>query len=276
MRYSFYDNAEYTINDDLYYIRLYPEYDEEESLRDDIKFTYESADSPEMSKLFDFWEIKNAMGTGGELNRLIKLRRYAAEMLGFPGISLTYRKYDGLNCYDTVKTAKKEGHSLNCRYMSLIFTQMLLSAGFRARWVACLPMELNYSECHCVTEVFVEELGKWIIVDSALDLVYFNKKGELLNLYDIRQMILRGDKIRIMASRGNTDTLDVEEYWTRHVFRFKFLLDNGFDMLNRKDKTYVFLNPKNFVVSDKIINHADGKTTKIINVCNDRYFWEET
>lgn len=54
-------------------------------------------------------------------------------------------------------------------------------------------MELNYCECHCVSEVFIEELNKWIVVDVALNLFYFNKRGEILNLYEIRQHILRNE-----------------------------------------------------------------------------------
>ncbi len=54
--------------------------------------------------------------------------------------------------------------------------QLLLALGFKARWVMCLPMDLRDDECHCVTEVYSKELEKWIVVDAAFDLFYFNKK----------------------------------------------------------------------------------------------------
>lgn len=62
---------------------------------------------------------------------------------------------------------------MNCRYISLIFTQILLAAGFKARWVSCL---------HCVSEVYIEEYRKWIVVDVALNVLYFDKKGNKVRM----------------------------------------------------------------------------------------------
>lgn len=274
MFYSFYKNAEYSREDDLRYLKLYSEYEHEgnESVPN-LKFSFD-LDSPGMTQIKEKWNIDGIMGWGTEIQRIARLKKWAVDLLCFDGQKLESRRYESFNCFDTIIAAKNEGYSLNCRYISLIFTQILLAAGFRARWVSCLPMELNYCECHCVTEVFINELNKWIVADLALNLFYFNKKGNPLNLYEIRQQILKNEPFRIQSTTKESYQF-VWEYWTRHVFRFKYLLDNKFNMLASKNKTYVFLNPKAFVVNNKEIAHSDYDVTKFIHYYDNRLFWKE-
>jgi hypothetical protein len=193
MFYSFYKNAEFSIEDDLRYLKLFPDYEQMDNDKiTEPKFTFDF-NSTGIMKIRNEWKISDIMGSGTEIQRLDRLKNWAFDFLCFSGKKLESRPYEYLNCFDIIQSAKKDGYSLNCRYISLIFTQILLAAGFKARWVSCLPMELNYCECHCVSEVFIEELNKWIVVDVALNLFYFNKRGEILNLYEIRQHILRNE-----------------------------------------------------------------------------------
>lgn len=274
MFYSFYKNTEFSIEDDLRYLKLFSDYVQMDNDKiPEPKFTFDF-NSPGIMKIRNEWKISDIMGSGTEIQRLVRLKNWAFDLLCFSGKKLESRPYEYLNCFDIIQSAKKDGYSLNCRYISLIFTQLLLAAGFKARWVSCLPMELNYCECHCVSEVFIEELNKWIVVDVAFNSFYFNKRGEILNLYEIRQHILRNEPFRIKAITKEHFQY-IWEYWTRHVFRFKFLLDNKYNMLASKNKTYVFLNPKNFVVNDKKIIHSDEDTTNFIHYYDNRIFWRE-
>ena len=68
--------------------------------------------------------------------------------------------------------------------------------------------------------------------------------------------------------------LYVQEYWVRHVFRFKYISNNVFDMLRVPDKTYIYLNPKGFIVNNKENLNNDGGITKHIHFYNDKYFWD--
>lgn len=274
MFYSFYENAEYSKEDDLRCLKRYSEYNYEKNAGvPNLNFSFEF-NSPGLIEIKEKWNIDDIMGSGTEIQRITKLKKWAFELLCFNGKKLESRRYDSLNCFDTIQSAKNDGYSLNCRYISLIFTQILLAAGFKARWVSCLPMELNYCECHCVSEVFIEKYNKWIVVDVAFNLLYFNKKGDLLNLYEIRQHILINEPFRIQATTKEHFRY-VWEYWIRHVFRFKFLLNNRFNMLALSNKTFVFLNPKGFLVNDKEIIHSDSDATKFIHFYNDKLFWEE-
>ena len=170
---SFYKNMEFSKDDDLYFLKMFKNYSSNETKG--IKLKYE-LNSPGLVKIKERWNLTSIMGTGSDIKKILRLKKWAYDLLCFKGNPLCSRRYDSLDCFDIIDTAKREGYSLNCRYISLIFTQILLSVGYKARWVSCLPMELNYNECHCVTEVYVEEYRKWIVIDLALGLLYFNKK----------------------------------------------------------------------------------------------------
>lgn len=95
-----------------------------------------------MKQIKEQWNLENVIGSGTEVQRIARLKKWAYELLSFNGKKLESRRYETLNCFETIKSAQSEGYSLNCRYMSLIFTQILLAAGFKARWVSW-PMDLN-------------------------------------------------------------------------------------------------------------------------------------
>lgn len=271
---SFYKNAEYSIEDDLRYLKLYSEYDHVENEKvHKLKFSFDF-NSPGIRLIKEKWDLERVMGAGSELQKITRLKKWAYELLCFDGKKLESRRYEMLNCFETILLAQKEGYSLNCRYISLIFTQILLAAGFKARWVSCLPMELNYCECHCVSEVFIEELKKWVVVDAAFNLLYFDKNGNILNLLEIKKHILNNEPFRIQSIRKGQFQY-IWEYWTRHVFRFKFILENHYNMLSLSNKTFVFLNPKGFLVDDKEIIHSGNSITKFIHFYNDKLFWKE-
>ncbi len=275
MLYSYYQYAEYGLDDDYRFLSLYPEYDNKGIVPFDFpEFTFEKENSPGLSRIRNEWDIIRVMGEGSELQRILKLKKWAFDLLCFPGKKLESRRYDHMDCFETIKTAKKERYSLNCRYISVIFTQILLAAGFRARWVSCLPMELNYCECHCVTEVFIFSLRKWIVVDLALNLLYFDRSNTVLNLYEMKSHILMRQPLRIQAASKERFEY-IQEYWVRHVFRFKFLLNSKYNMLAAKNKIYVFLNPKGFVVDNKEIIHSDSDSTKLLHFYDNRLFWGE-
>lgn len=142
---------------------------------------------------------------------------------------------------------------MNCRYLSLLFTQILLSLNFRARWVKCLPVEIISKETHCVTEVYIEELKKWIVVDAPYGLIYFNKSGIPLNLIEMRQNIVSGKMFRFFSDSKESIEL-IYRNWINHIFRFQYSLYNDYDMFKRKKQRFAILNPMNFLSYDELNN----------------------
>lgn len=86
---------------------------------------------------------------------------------------------------------KKEGMQSNCYMYSVVLNEVYLSMGFHSRMVRCMPIDLEFRDCHCVTEVFSEEYQKWIVFDAANRAYYINKSLTPLNLFSNQSIWLR-------------------------------------------------------------------------------------
>lgn len=267
----FYRETEFSLSDDIRFLRKYSTYD---SNNEKLRFVFQNKNHPELKEIYDYFKLDLILGKGNDLERISNLKKWAYQNLNWAGKMISDRSLDQLGFFDIIATAKTNGYSLNCRYISLLFTQILLSAGFKARWVGCLPMEFNYSECHCVTEVYVESLKKWIIADASFGVFYFNQEGIPINLYELRQLIIDNKKPRIIIS-GKKKTFDIVDYWIRRVFRFRFMIKNEYDMLKASNIEYAILNPKDFIMDDKCVTNGFGQEISYKYYYDYRTFWEE-
>lgn len=270
MKFDLYEKMELSTEDDLYFLKLFSKYGND-LIRPD--FYYEDYNSKELTKLRESFDLRPLLEGENELKKLFDLKKWAYDYLSFKGDELGSKKYDYLDVLDIVNVAKAEGHSLNCRYISLIFTLVLLSLGFKARLVSCMSMDLRYNECHWITEVYIKKLSKWIIVDVPLNLFYFDRRGNFLNLIEMRRMIIAGENIRFFSS-NREHVYFVQDYWKKNVFRFKFLLENKYQMLSSSNTHFYILNPVGFTQKDKTI-YLENRRTTIQYVYNDKIFWEE-
>jgi len=269
---SYYNLLEYEEADCLFYLYQFSEYEVENMNHyTNVNFFYENKESDNMARIRVYYKLDHVMGDGNEMQRILRLLKWTGEHFKINGKTLEDRKYDSEDFFDILNRARMEGYVLNCRYISTIFTQILLSVGFKTRWVVCMPIALEYRECHCVVEVYIEALEKWILVDPSYKLLYFNKKGELINLHEMRSLIIKGEKFRVVNTPHHYD--DVWNCWINHIFRFKYSLSNEYNMLMQKNKSYACLNPKNFVINDKRIIHSEDDVTVINYYYNKSLFY---
>ncbi|MBQ7139898.1 MAG: transglutaminase domain-containing protein [Bacilli bacterium] len=181
-----------------------------------------------------------------DLDKIVYCLKWYNENLNYKGRPIEENIYDNYSWIKLIKIVKKEKLTLNCRYKTMLFTQLLISLGFKARFVRCLPYEIMSHERHCVTEVFINELNKWIIVDSTFGIIYFDKYGNPLNLYEFRWLLLSSEKIRFFV-KNKEDYYNIISMWRKHIFRFQYFLYNGDKMLEYKSQRYIILNPLNYL-----------------------------
>lgn len=249
------------------YLKIYSKFEDYVTYKP-IPFTYKyNFKLHLLNKKMGFNQIA---GLGTELERILNILKWADKNLKFNGNKIIEREFDNYTWFEIINIVKKKGHALNCRYIALLFTQILLSLNFRARFVICLPVELVTKERHCVTEVYLEEYKKWIVVDAAYGLMYFNKKGVPLNLIEMREYIVSDKRFRIITNSIEKNKF-VWNSWINHIFRFQYSVYNGYDMFLRKKQKFVFLNPKDFLSYDEINN----KIMKLQHFDNVRPFLEK-
>ena len=158
---------------------------------------YYSVDLDRQEKVINFFGLKKINEIDNELTKLSMLNKWAYKYFHSDGEPIKDRRYDGLNIFDLFLQSKNENKSLNCRYISMIFTQILSSLNFYSRWIIIKPHDINDCECHCLTEVYVFSLKKWIALDPSFGLIYFDKKGTPLNCLELRMNIIQGKKIEV-------------------------------------------------------------------------------
>ena len=84
--------------------------------------------------------------------------------------------------------------AFNCRLHSIMLYELLSSIGLEARYITCLPMDSNDTDCHVVNHVWLPELGKWAMLDSDMGGNYAtDENGTPLSLLEIRERYI-GEK----------------------------------------------------------------------------------
>ncbi len=267
--FDLYEKIDVSHEDDLYFLRKYALYSKETT--NAYSLFYDNKDSSlaaAVRKRYGLETIFSMQGRG--IKEVAAIKQIAVDLMEFKGKELGEKRYDNCGVTSIIDLAKAEGFSLNCRYKTYIFTAMLLAVGFKARMVKCLSMDLRYRDCHWVTEVFIEDEEKWIVADAAFDLFYFDKCGNLLNLYEMREKTINGNAFRFVL-KNKENLLYVEQYWVKSLFRFQFLLNNRIESFALSKVDVVGLNPKGFVMQNKVV----GKFNYIYTE-SQRNFWGET
>ena len=85
--------------------------------------------------------------------------------------------------------------AFNCRLHSILTYELLTAAGIKSRYITCLPYDRNDNDCHVVNEVWLPEIGKWVMIDSDMKRYVTDKKGNLLSLAEIREHFINDQKV---------------------------------------------------------------------------------
>ncbi len=244
-----YSNIDVSTDDDIYFLKLFGEYDEAAKRMPSV--VYADYTDKGMEDIREKFRLEVIDKQDAELKFIMDLKKKAVNLFWFDGEELGEKKYDELSVIDIIDQAKKDNKKLNCRYRAYIFLHMLLACGIKARMVSCMSMDLRYSDCHWVTEVFIEKLKKWIVVDVAMDYIYFDERGLPLNLFEIRDRILNNKRIKFFSTNVE-HILFTQEYWKKNIFRFRFVRENTCNFLRGREIYFMGLNPKRFVMKNKV------------------------
>lgn len=179
---------------------------------------------------FDFtyeeWKSVNRMeyieSTLSELKHKSEMRTFVNTMLWID------RKLNGngncnivhpITAIDILKRTESLGVEANCYMYAVVLTELLLMLGFKARTVRCMPIDIRYDDCHCMTEVFSQEYDKWIALDAA-NRSYYLKRAMPLNLFEMRECLMKEEKIIVPFMKSDI-WKGLRGYLTKNMFRFE-------------------------------------------------------
>ncbi len=140
-------------------------------------FQYENLSNSELQLLRKKYQIDELVSDAdSEVERLIILRDWVRKTLprGDPE-RLDYN----FNALDILSHAEK-GETFFCSGYSIVFLQCALSLGFTARYVGLF-------KGHVVSEIWSNELAKWVVMDAYNNL-HYEKSGIPLNAIELHDM----------------------------------------------------------------------------------------
>jgi Transglutaminase-like superfamily len=110
-----------------------------------------------------------------------------------------------------------------CRRFGYLLAGALLSAGIPARLVSLQAFFVD-GLGHIMVEAWVEQLGKWVLVDATYDTLFVVNR-QYASLLELRKALLAGEADRIRFERNGSDrepvpSLEYFEQIPRHAFVF--------------------------------------------------------
>jgi hypothetical protein len=132
--------------------------------------------------------------------------------------------------------------------MATVLNEACLALGYKARHITCLPLDEKDPDCHVITTVWVEGLGKWVYLDPTFSGYFTDSKGNLLSIVEVRAGIISGEPLKVSDDLNwNGQKKAPEEYlnyMAKNLLRLQCPQESAFGYESRKgDRFYVELDP---------------------------------
>ena len=257
-----------------------------EDKRETPKFTYQSADDPNLKALREGFDLDSIAGEANEVSQILNLMHWLHNLVPHDGMSDNPKTRNAVNM---INVCKKTDRGLNCRMLATVLNECNLSLGFKSRFVTCLPKDsLGIdNDCHVINMVYAKTLKKWIWIDPSFDAYVMNEKGEMLGIEEVRERLINDSPLIINPDANwnhKSSTVKEEylyEYMAKNLYMLECTVNSGYDTETKekgKEIGYVKLIPLDyFDQSPNKKEKTNEKTgTKTINykTNNPEMFWE--
>lgn len=262
-----------TISNDDYIniLNLFSEYNFSENINE-FKFEYAFNDE-QLIRLKTEFDYKDLICEGNQFKTMTNIMIWVFDNLKGNGMCIPPARFDAMT---VLKQTRTNNLYSNCYMYATVLNEIYLSMGFKSRMVRCMPMDLNFNDCHCITEVFCDEYDKWIVFDAANKAYYVDRTMIPLNLFELREAVRNRKTIYVpMMKRDRTNQLI--QYWTKNLVRFESYrlsrYGNESEIINQ---TMLHFQSENFPVSDKKIYYENVDISiSHIHTSNPELFWKK-
>lgn len=254
--------------------------------RDIPMFAYQSPDAPQLVALRQNYHLDTIAGDGNDISKVLNVLHWVHDLIPHDG---NHENPALRNAPAMIAVCQKEGRGLNCRGLATVLNECYLSLGFASRLVTCLPKDSlgTDPDCHVINIVFVPSLGKWVWVDPTFDAYVMDEKGELLDIAEVRERIIREEPLILnpTANWNHRSSAVKEEYLYHYMAKNLYILqcpvESGYDMetaASGKTMRYVQLLPLDYFRQNPLVREQTdqqrGVTYVFYNTNNPSQFWK--
>lgn len=185
---------------------------------DEIEIEYNHQAS-EYAVLEDQYHISEIAGNN-DLEKALNLLCWVNQHIRHTG---NYDNSDSQDALTLLELAFDKDYGINCLAMSIVLCECLLAVNVNARVMYMMPKNTEDGDNHVVVEAFVSDMNKWIMLDPTYGSYCLDSKGEILNLYEIRNHIVRDEEYSFSDSINYNgikvdDIDDVKNYYAKDLF----------------------------------------------------------
>lgn len=235
-------------NEDIYqyFLSYYKMFDHEKPTTY-FPFLYDTK-SKDLKEFCLKYKLYSIAGSGSELDKSIRLMNWVYHVLpsGKNAIRLTGCTPDAI-----LSQTKK---IVNCYNHAIVLNATLLAIGIYSRCIWCKPFDVANLEYHVVNVAYIKQYGKWIMLDSANQVICYDDRNMPMDIMDIRHALVENLPIRIGNDggewRGKYAAICRKKYFAymkKNCFRFSCYLKSCY--LQEKENELVELVPQGYYPS---------------------------
>ncbi|MDQ7774023.1 MAG: hypothetical protein RDU13_10950 [Elusimicrobiales bacterium] len=138
---------------------------------------------PSLARLREREKLQNLKAGRSQLETMVALRGWARRQWE-PGQKFRYPPWDALEILDLAR----RGNRGFCAQFGVVYAQAAMALGLHARYIDIVG--------HFVTEVWSDELGKWVVMDPYVDL-HYERNGVPLNARELCEVHWGGKEAEV-------------------------------------------------------------------------------
>lgn len=234
---------------------------------DKVHFTYDN-DHHSFNLLRRKYPIEAVAGDGNDLSKAVNLLRWVSGHIHHKGDSQGTAKLDSLSLLEYAYD-KGAVCGINCVALAAVLSECLLAVGLAARQVFMLPCSPYDMDNHVVTQVYIREIGKWVMMDPTYNVYVTNHKGECLSLLMLRAHLANQESIFFShEAQYNDDEWTVESakgvatYYAKNSFFFQTHEISGFSVADIPGNRILSLCPQGYDPKQILLTNFEYRARK--------------
>ncbi len=206
---------------------------------------------PEYKLLIEKYSLNKIAGSGSDFEKGKRLLAHFSKRLKHDSMYDNHIECNALALLEY--SYKQPEHGINCLNKSKIFTEVCLALGIKARRISIMPYSVYDMDNHVVTEIFDNELNKWIMLDPSNNSYFVDENKTPLSMLEIRDKFANNEFVTFVHTSDKLDNLEklkdkyLQENWYICKNSFWFFVNKYQGFGTKKTGNLYFL-PEGFSV----------------------------